>query len=124
VTFKDNEFCPKGEIDFIEARKYDEKGEITPWYRVYGQGLTGTYSDRRIYQFQIVDELPKGIKRVPSGMDFGESPDPTALVDLYTGGAKLYIDEVFVENNLMPERIKGAERQCISDKMEEVGFQK
>lgn len=119
VTYRDNEFCPQGEIDFIEARK-----ENTEWYKVYGLGLTGTYSDRRIYNFTIIDELPKGIKQENSGMDFGVSPDPTFLVDAYTDKANLYLQERFCENGLMPERIKGAERFCISDKMEEIGFKK
>lgn len=119
VTYKDNEFCPKGEVDFIEARKNDEQ-----WFRVYGLGLTGTYSDRRVYKFEIIDEIPPGVKRISSGMDFGISPDPTALVDLYLDGHRLYIDEVFVENNLMPEKINGAERMSIVDKMDEVGFKK
>lgn len=119
VTYRDNEFCPQGEIDFIEARKDNEE-----WYRVYGLGLTGTYSDRRIYKFTIVDEIPKGVKRENSGMDFGLSPDPTFLVDLYTQGANLYLDERFCENGLMPEKIKGAERFCISDKMDEINFKK
>jgi len=119
VTYKDNEFCPQGEIDFIESRRNN-----TEWYRVYGLGLTGTYSDRRIYKFNIIDELPEGIKQIPSGMDFGVSPDPTALVDLYTQEANLYIDERFCENGLMPERIIGAERLCISDKMDIIYFKK
>lgn len=119
VTYKDNEFCPQGEIDFIEDRKDNEE-----WYKVYGLGLTGTYSDRRIYKFTIIDELPQGIKQQTSGMDFGVSPDPTFLVDLYTQKANLYLDERFCETGLMPERIKGAERFCISDKMEEINFKK
>jgi len=119
VTYRDNEFCPQGEVDFIEARK-----DNVEWYKVYGLGLTGTYSDRRIYKFNIIDELPKGVKRISSGMDFGVSPDPTFLVDLYLDNANLFVQEVFCETGLMPERIKGAERFCISDKMEEVGFKK
>ncbi len=119
VTYKDNEFCPKGEVDYIESRK-----DNVEWFKVYGLGLTGTYSDRRIYKFSIVEDLPKGIKRISSGMDFGVSPDPTALVDLYTTNADLYIDEQFVENGLMPEKIKGAERMSIVDKMDEIGFPK
>ena len=97
VTFKDNEMLPQSEIDYIESRKDNEQ-----WYRVYGLGLTGTYSDRRIYQFEIVDEIPEGAKRLPSGMDFGQSPDPTCLIDTYLNGVDLYLDEVFSENNLMP----------------------
>lgn len=119
VTYKDNEYCPQGEIDFIEARK-----DNVEWYKVYGLGLTGTYSDRRIYQFKIVEDLPKGIKRSPSGMDFGVSPDPTALVDLYIDKADLYIDELFCENGLMPEKIAGAERLSIVDKMDMINFTK
>lgn len=119
VTYRDNEFCPQGEIDFIEGRKDNEE-----WYRVYGLGLTGTYSDRRVYQFKIIDQIPSGIKRTNSGMDFGVSPDPTFLVDTYTDKANLYISQVFTETGLMPERIRGAERLCISDKMAEVGFRK
>lgn len=119
LTYRDNEYCPQGEIDFIEGKKDDEE-----WYRVYGLGLTGTYSDRRMYRFTIVPELPSGIQRINSGMDFGLSPDCTALVDLYVRNADLFIDERFCENNLMAEKITGAERMAIVDKMDEIGFPK
>jgi len=119
VTYRDNEYCPQGEIDFIEDRK-----DNIEWYKVYGLGLTGTYSERRIYNFTIIDELPKGIKRASSGMDFGVSPDPTALVDLYIDKANLYIDEQLCETGLMPEKIRGAERLSISDKLDMIKFPK
>jgi len=117
VTYRDNEYCPQAEIDFIEGKKDDEE-----WYRVYGLGLTGTYSDRRVYKFKIVPSIPKQAKRINSGMDFGISPDKTALVDLYLDKGNIYIDELFCENGLMPEKIKGAERMSIVDKMDEIGF--
>lgn len=119
VTYKDNEMCPENEVRFIESRKH-----MTEWYRVYGLGLTGTYSERRIYTYEVVESIPEGLKRLPSGMDFGQSPDPTCLVDVYIDGVDLYIDEVFSENNLMPEKITGAERFAIVDKLEEVKHQK
>lgn len=119
VTYKDNEFCPAGEVDFIESRKNNEE-----WYRVYGLGETGTYSDRRIYKFNMISEIPKTAKRISSGMDFGVSPDPTCLVDLYIEDANLYIDELFCDNGLMPEKIRGAERLAIVDKMQMIGFSK
>lgn len=119
VTYRDNEYCPQGEIDFIESRKDDEE-----WYRVYGLGETGTYSDRRVYKFAMIDEVPSAAKRIHSGMDFGVSPDPTFLVDLYVDGANLYIDQRFCDNGLMPEKINGAERMAIVDKMEEINFPK
>ncbi|MBO0323475.1 hypothetical protein J0X14_14295 [Muricauda sp. CAU 1633] len=119
VTYKDNEMCPENEVRYIESRKHK-----TEWFRVYGLGLVGTYSDRRIYDFGVVDEIPKDAIRIPSGMDFGKSPDPTVLIDCYIKGVSLYVDEVFIENNLMPEKIEGAERMSIVDKMEEIGFEK
>lgn len=115
VTYIDNEKLPQGEIDFIESRR-----DNVEWFRVYGLGLTGTYSDRRVYSsFKIIedDAIPEVAKRIPSGMDFGQSPDPTCKVDCYVDGPNLYLDEIFCENNLMPEKIKGAERDSIVDRL-------
>jgi len=93
---------------------------MTEWFKVYGLGLTGTYSERRMYQFEMVDDgaIPENAKRLPRGMDFGQSPDPTTLVDLYLDGVDLYLDEVWTEHNLLPEKLKGAERQSIVDRMD------
>lgn len=119
VTYLHNELCPDNEVRYIESRRH-----LTEWFRVYGEGLTGTYSERRVYIFEMADEVPEEAKRLPSGMDFGQSPDPTCLVDMYLDGVDLYLDEVFQENNLMPEKIKGAERMSIVDKMDVLKFPK
>ena len=119
VTYLDNEMCPQGEVDFIESRR-----DNIEWFRVYGLGLTGYYSERRIYNYEWCDEIPSTAKRIPSGMDFGSSPDPTILINIWQEDNNLYIDEVFCENNLMPEKIKGAERMAIVDQMEFVNFNK
>ncbi len=134
VTYRDNEMCPQSEVDHIEARRGNKI-----WYNVYGLGLTGTYSDRRIYSYEWIDEMHQSIKgrlteleqqvigkakRINSGMDFGLSPDPTILVDLYIDGINLIADERFCENNLMPEKITGAERMSVVDKLDEIGFMK
>lgn len=117
VTYKDNEMCPENEVRYIESRKH-----MTEWFKVYGEGLTGTYSERRMYLFEMVedDAIPKTAKRLPNGMDFGQSPDPTCLIELYLDGVDLYLHEVFSENNLMMEKIKGAERDSIVDRMDRV----
>ena len=117
VTYQDNELIPEAEKQFILGRK-----DNVEWFRVYGLGLTGVYSERRIYNYQFYDTLPDKAIRISSGMDFGVSPDPTCLVDLWLDDNKLYADEVFEANNLMPEKIQGAERMSIVDKMEEVEF--
>lgn len=115
VTYIDNEMCPQSEIDYILSRK-----DNIDWFRVYGLGQTGYYSERRIYNYEWADEIPGDAMRIPSGMDFGVSPDPTVLIDIWRKDNKLYIDEVFCENNLMPEKIAGAERMAIVDKLDEV----
>lgn len=119
VTYQHNELIPATELDFILARK-----DNVEWFRVYGEGLTGTYSSRRIYNYQLIDEVPEQVKRVASGMDFGASPAPTSLVDAYIEGANLYLDLVFEENNLEARKIEGSERMAIVDKLEEVRFEK
>lgn len=119
VTYKDNEMLPKNEINFIESRR-----DNVEWFRVYGLGLTGYYSERRIYNYKWCDEIPNTARRIYSGMDFGVSPDPTILIDVYMENNNLYVNERFCMNNLMPEKIAGAERMAIVDQMELIKFNK
>ena len=120
TTYKDNEMCPENEVKYIESRRHK-----TDWFNVYGLGLTGTYSDRQIYNFKVVDnKIPAKAVKIASGMDFGKSPDPTVLMECYLDGVDLYVDEVFIENNLLPEKIKGAERPAICDRMEDLSYPK
>jgi phage terminase large subunit len=112
VTYLDNEMCPQSEVDFILSRK-----DNLEWFKVYGLGQTGYYSERRIYKYQFCNEIPATAMRIPSGMDFGVSPDPTVLIDVWKKDNCLYIDEVFSMNNLMPEKIQGAERMAIVDQL-------
>jgi phage terminase large subunit len=109
----DNEMCPQSEIDFILSRK-----DNLEWFRVYGLGQTGYYSERRIYKYQWIDQIPATAMRIPSGMDFGVSPDPTILINVWKEKNNLYVDEVFCMNNLMPEKINGAERMAIVDQLD------
>jgi len=119
VTYLDNEMCPESEKDFIESRR----GNIE-WFRVYGKGQTGFYSERQIYRYNFCKSIPDTAIRIPSGMDFGVSPDPTILIDVWLKDNNLYIDEVFCLNNLMPEKIHGAERMAIVDQMDLVKHNK
>jgi phage terminase large subunit len=113
VTYLDNEFCPEGEREFILSRK-----DNIEWWRVYALGQTGYYSERRIYKYEWCDTVPDDARRIPSGMDFGVSPDPTILIDIWKKDNCLYVDEAFCLNNLMPEKINGAERMAIVDELD------
>lgn len=112
VTYQDNEMCPESEKNFIESRRDNES-----WFRVYGLGQTGYYSERRIYKYKFIEKIPETAKRIPSGIDFGVSPDPTIFINVWKKDNCLYVDEVFCLNNLMPEKIQGAERMSIVDQL-------
>lgn len=94
------------------------------WWRVYGLGEIGSYSERTIYSFSVCDKIPEDAIQIPCGMDFGSSPDPTVLMDIFYKDGELWVDEVFIENNLEPEKIQGSERISIVDKMNEIKFPK
>lgn len=119
VTYFDNEMIPDTERDYIEARK-----DNVDWYRVYGLGLTGFYSDRRIYNYSWIDKIPNTAIRINSGMDFGYSPDPTILVDLYIDGTDLICDERFCKLELIPEKLEGADRLSVVDMLDSIDFPK
>jgi len=114
VTYQDNQLCPDSEREIIESRRSNIE-----WFRVYGLGQTGYYSERRIYKYQFIQKIPETAVRIPSGMDFGISPDPTIKIDVWKKDNCLYVDEVFCMNNLMPEKINGAERMAIVDMLAE-----
>lgn len=89
------------------------------WWLIYGLGEIGSYSNKRIYNFEVVKEIPPHAKKLPRGMDFGFSPDPTCMVDVYLDGIDLYLDEIFSQNNLLPEEVPGAiDRPCIADRLD------
>ena len=118
LTYKDNECISQAEKAFIEARKG------TPWYRIFGEGLEGTYSDRIIYPYEVIAEVPKDAEFIGYGMDFGYDPDRTALMAVYIRGAEIYIHEVFSENHLNPRTIPGAQEKSIRDRMDEIQISK
>lgn len=92
-TYLDNPFLTQEQIDSIEAQKQDKN-----WWRVYGQGLTGSL-EGVIYEFEQIDHLPpKGLNKPQyekteeelyadslteiHGLDFGFTNDPTARVQV------------------------------------------
>ena len=119
LTYLDNEMISPEEKKEIESRR----GNLQ-WWRVYGEGQLGIYSDKQIYNYEFTDKIPDDARRLPSGIDFGMSPDPTAFINVWKKGSDLYVDEIFCLNNLLPEKLEGAERQAIVDKLDEVKHSK
>jgi phage terminase large subunit len=139
LTYLDNQMIDEGELktilrkkqraELIEEKKLEgiqltrSENQALLWWKIYGLGELGTYSDRQIYSYEW-GEVPETAKRISSGMDFAKSPDQTALIDLYLDGVNLYADERFCLNNLMEEKIEGSPRMSVVDQMNLIEFKK
>lgn len=99
-------------------------------YKVYGLGEWGIISDRLIFtNWTEVDEKPEGFSQVPSGMDFGMSPDPAVMIDCYIGnylGRKcLYLEEAIWDNNLVNVDVgENPLQNSIEAELKRIGFDK
>ena len=122
-TYKDNPFIEQSVIDEIEGLSKVNDGGIL--YRVYAQGEYAPMNNRLVFPiWDVIEGVPEGARRIPSGMDFGLSPDPTVLVDLYIKENQLILDERIYENNLLTVRLPGLERLTIQDRLEQMDFPK
>lgn len=105
-TYIDNTYLTAAQVEEIESNKVDKK-----WWRVYGEGKTGTL-EGLVYDFEQIDAMPPRGADKPQrdkteaelyadslvevwGLDFGFTNDPTAIVRVLadTKRKHLYIDE-------------------------------
>lgn len=115
LTYLDNEFVPKGELDAILS--YKEKGFYNPdgdilnpdnvkskyWsnkWIVYGLGLPGTIDGSIYSDWEIVQSIPEEAELIGSGLDFGYSQDPSACVRVYRYNNDIIVDEVLYMKGL------------------------
>jgi len=77
--------------------------------RVYVDGELGKQEGIVIPDFTLIDEIPENIRNKKMqyfGLDFGWSPDPTALSEIYIVGdvetpvKEIYINEILYENEI------------------------
>lgn len=120
----------KDEFEWSKEKADNEKanaknGYWSFWWQVYGLGQFGRMVDRMVYpDIKVVDTIPDNATRLPCGMDFGFSPDPTTLVDVYLQGDTLYIDERLYMTNLMNVESGIDGRDTINGKLIEIGHPK
>ena len=107
TTYKDNKFLD----DSIKMEIERLKDTDEDYWRIYGLGERGS-SRATIFQFGVVSE-PYG-ELLSTGMDFGYTNDPTALVKVYKRGNELIFDELLYHTNLT--------NQDIAQKFEELGL--
>lgn len=117
LTFQDNEYLDPGERD--EILLYFLKGYGINWHpgikpqdypepiskywankwRVYGLGEVGIIEGAVFEQWEVVDELPKDIKLLGGGIDFGYV-NPAAAILAYQLDGQYYFDELIYETKL------------------------
>jgi phage terminase large subunit len=102
-TYKDNPYLSPEQVRMIESQRNDEV-----WWQVYGDGQIGTIRPGCIYSGweMIDDDTFDAIDYSPVyGLDFGFSPDPTALVEIKFDKRNLYIRELIYEIELSDDAI-------------------
>jgi phage terminase large subunit len=98
TTYKDNPYLDESIIHEIERLKETDED----YWRIYGLGERGM-SRATIFQFGIVQEVSGQL--LSTGMDFGFTNDPTALVKVYKKGNQLILDELLYHTNLTNQDI-------------------
>lgn len=114
LTYLDNEALSESivrEIEYNKIKAYNNPNLKIPnlfeehniknhywhnWWMVYGLGMTGQVQESIYQNWSQIDAIPLGAVYVGTGLDFGFSNDPTAIVDMYRYNGKKIFDEVAV----------------------------
>ena len=124
LTYKDNEALSEAIVKEIEKSK--EKAKTSSywdnWWKVYGLGQLGVLEGVIFNNWSIADELPKEAKYIGTGLDYGYTNDPTAVIDKYTYNDIIIYDEVLYEKGLLnsdiAKRINAFKRKVVAESAE------
>ena len=101
VTYKDNPFLPKAQVDEIEKLKTRDPN----LWRIFGLGLKGVPTKMVFTHYQFYYDLPQDAKLLGYGIDWGYS-DPSSLVAVYKNDQGLYVQELlYLKNVTIPDFI-------------------
>lgn len=100
VTYKDNEALDQEIVKAIEARQANKS-----WWQVYGLGQLGEVESRIYKGWQVLDEVPHEARLERTGLDYGYTNDPTAIVDIYYWNGAYIFDEVAYQKGLHNKQI-------------------
>lgn len=116
-TYKDNPYLTAEQIAEIESNKDDEE-----WWKVYGLGQTGRPQGVIFKRWEQCNSIPKEAKFIGRGLDFGFTNDPTAIIDVYLHGGKLWLDErcyrVGMTNDMIAAELRGLDGWTVADSAE------
>ena len=111
LTYKDNEMLDEQIVRSIESRKHNDQ-----WWKVYGLGEIGSVEGVILTNWSPIDTVPEDAEYLCSGLDFGFTNDPTAVVNIYRYDSELIIDEVLYQKGMTNREIALA----IKDKVQVV----
>ena len=113
TTFRDNPHLSK---EIVNTIKQLEQTNPKAW-KIYGLGEF-VANEKAIYEFDMVDELPKEAELVAYGIDFGYSNDPTAVGGIWMLNNELYLTEHLYEKGLTTTDIGDKLFQIVDDREE------
>ena len=87
---------------FLSQKMHDKIENINDpeLWKVYARGQTGKIEGLVFRNWEEVDGIPSSAKFIGTGLDFGFTNDPTAVVDVFMGDGELYVDERVYETGL------------------------
>jgi phage terminase large subunit len=107
VTYKDNEFLNEKIVSEIES--WQVKAETSEYYKnrwsVMGLGQLGIQSGAIYNDWTVIDSLPENAELIGSGLDFGFSNDPSALVAVYRYNGEIIVDEIIYQKGLLNSQL-------------------
>lgn len=74
-------------------------------WKVYGRGMTGKIEGLVFRKWKQANDIPEGAGYIGTGMDFGFTNDPTAVVSVYKSDGNLYVKEELYRTGLTNQDI-------------------
>ena len=115
TTYKDNPFLEDVVVKEIERLQNIDDN----YWRVYGLGERGQ-NRSLIFNFNTIKEIPPTAKLISKGLDFGYTNDPTALVETYTEGDNMYINELLYRTGMTNQDIAREFTKLNLDRRDEI----
>lgn len=95
---------------FIDEAYKERLNSLTGTARqVYALGEWGV-TEGLVFKSFSQSDIPENAKRYGYGLDFGFSSDPAALIDVWTRGEEVYLDEKIYQTNLTNSDLSGLMR--------------
>jgi phage terminase large subunit len=108
TTYKDNPYLDKATVAEIERLKDADPN----YWRIYGLGERGV-NQAAVFTWEVGEIAGK---RIGTGLDFGFTNDPTAVIDVYQDGHTLILHETPVfDRTHQPGHIRGAGEARLSN---------